>query len=203
MQKIQHQINASEALNYQINKLDDELKYEEYTILNEIESLKKELRALKGESFGKGNFTFFRLLVRFCIMLAFLGWGYFDQFIDPTGGTSYIGLYFTAGIVFIFVLISFFKYGKLKRAKDELTNRIHTIERKIEGLYKSLSQLPEKYQKMKQEEIANIEKVMVDQKQLQAMEQIQLDSGMKECPKCAEMIRAKATFCRFCESELA
>jgi hypothetical protein len=35
----------------------------------------------------------------------------------------------------------------------------------------------------------------------QALEREQLANGMKKCPSCAELVRAEATVCRFCNRE--
>jgi hypothetical protein len=37
----------------------------------------------------------------------------------------------------------------------------------------------------------------------QALEKEQLESGMKKCPHCAELVRAEATVCRFCNREFS
>ena len=36
-----------------------------------------------------------------------------------------------------------------------------------------------------------------------SLEQEQLQSGMKKCPHCAELVRAEAAVCRFCTREFS
>ncbi|GGG06948.1 zinc ribbon domain-containing protein [Paenibacillus aceti] len=215
MQQFIRTINTSDAFKIKMEQLEKDLKLKTEPMKAKLKSLEKEYEQCKavalGTEVGGGLLGFFGSLARvvgtliffFSVITGLVDEEALNHFLAAVVGVAILGI-----VVFLFGLKWKSKAKAMLRQarqrQQEAEVRKNALKEEIDALRDEIIREHKHYEALIDETKSNYEQHMLNQQELITSEVESLkqynNSGndTKECPQCAEIVKARAKICRFC-----
>lgn len=204
MQQYSRTIFTTDAFKIKKNSIEQEYKYKEDMIQREIENTEEKIRKLKDSNIGAGCLT--HMIRRLFFLIA----GIMTLFsigltVDGDGESIVLSVYGFTALFWVFYILMFIKYRRVMNAANERLAEIEKLTRNVKSMEYKADSLQKNYERSKKQVENDYHAHMQNQVDMLDSDlegNILLNIKMKECPRCAEMIKEKAKVCRFCNYEL-
>jgi len=216
LQQFVRTINTSDAFKMKLEQLEREYRIKLESINNDIRLKEQELNRYRNVGIGGEMGGGFLLLLSWAgfiagVLACLIGFMMATE--DSRSDVKLFGMIFCVVGVFCMILGIFFRRKGLSirrtamEKQKEAARHCEAIESELAKLREELKRLEDYYQAEMSHQRQLYERHMLNQQELieQEVSAIQQHSvstaDTKECPKCAELVKARAKICRFCGHE--
>ncbi|MFD2370911.1 zinc ribbon domain-containing protein [Brevibacillus sp. GCM10020057] len=216
MQQFVRTINTSDAFKMKLEQLEREYRIKLESINNDIRLKEQELDRYRKVGIGGelgGGFLLLLSWIGFIIGSLATMIGIMMASEESRSDVLAVGMIMCVVGVFCIILGAIFRVKGLSirrtamEKQKEAAKHCEAIESELAKLREELKHLENYYQAEMSHQRQLYERHMLNQQELieQEVSAIQHHSAstadMKECPKCAEIVKARAKICRFCGHE--
>ncbi|WP_230192606.1 zinc ribbon domain-containing protein [Paenibacillus sp. CECT 9249] len=217
LQKFVRTVNTSDAFKMKLDHLEREYKIKMQSIKEEIAQKESELSKYNmtgvGGQLGGG---FLRVIgwavVIFSLLVFLMGFT-----LVRTDGSVAMVILFIAVVILIIGIVLIAKGASIRNTalsrQQEVQELSHSLETELEQLRDEMQNMEQYYQDEMVKQKLWYEQHMLNQQELLEQEvsairqadpaTANIVDDTKECPQCAETVKAKARICRFCHYEFA
>lgn len=208
-------INTSDAFKMKMDQFEKDLKLKTGPMKAKLKGLEKEYEQYKavalGSEVGGGLLSFFGSLAKAVGTLVFF-FSVISGLVDEEALRDFLPA--VVGVAVLGIVIFLFGLGWKRKAKamikqakqrqQEAEVKKNSLRAEIDALRDEIIREHNQYESLIDETKRNYEQHMLNQQELITSEVETLkqynnsNDDTKECPQCAEVVKAKAKICRFC-----